>query len=167
MENTKIERKERVAADVVAFSKNGEAVLLVEVKSNEPNFKNNAYIQRAIEQIISYLRKADKLIPFAMLVTLKTIQVYQWDGINLSKPLIYLQTADVLSYYEAEFESKRIFHLYLATLVEAWLRDLAYHWKSQNPPAIEELKAIGLLERLTDGTTQSEVIISNDTLRRN
>ncbi|KJH70159.1 hypothetical protein [Aliterella atlantica] len=165
MESTKIEQKERVAADVIAFSKNGEPVLLVEVKSSEPNSKNDLYIHQAINKIISYLRGADELIPFAMLVTLKNIQIYQWDGIKLSEPIACLQTGDVLSYYETEFKNKKIFHLYLTTLVEAWLRDLAYHWKFPNPPAKKELETIGLVKRLVNGTTQAEVIISNDTLR--
>lgn len=34
------------------------------------------------------------------------------------------------------------------------LRDLAYHWKSENPPGSEELGKAGLLEKLEGGTTQ-------------
>jgi hypothetical protein len=46
------------------------------------------------------------------------------------------------------------FESYLLTLVEAWLRDLAYHWKSEDPPGSEELGRAGLLEKLEGGTTQ-------------
>lgn len=162
MENI-IDQKRNVRADIIAFNKDNEPILLVEVKSNELKSKNNLYNQ-AIEQIIFYLNVANKLIHFGMLVTPENIQIYQWDGINLSKPILCLQTADVLSHYEAEFKKKKIFHLYLTTLVEAWLRDLAYHWKSQSPPATKELEAIGLLEKLVNGTTQAEVAIINDTL---
>ncbi len=55
--------------------------------------------------------------------------------------------------------------LYLETLVEAWLRDLAYHWKSETPPESEKLAEIGLLQRLEGGTTHSLVNINGDTLR--
>lgn len=165
MENTKVEQKNSVLADIIAFSNNGEPILLVEVKTSGLKSANNLYIAKAMDKLVSYLKLADKLIPFAMLVTLEDIQIYEWDGINLSKPLAYLRTADILSYYEAEFSSKKIFSLYLTTLVEAWLRDLAYHWKSQNPPAAKELEKIGLLEKLANGTTQTEVKIGNDTLR--
>jgi hypothetical protein len=47
-----------------------------------------------------------------------------------------------------------VFESYLLTLVEAWLRDLSYHWKSENPPGSEELRSAGLLKRLEGGTTQ-------------
>lgn len=164
MESIKIDQKASLRADIIAFSENNEPILLVEVKSNELKNKNNSYTQKAIKQLTSYLNATDKLIPFAMLVTPEIIQIFQWDGVNLSNPIVCLQTADVLTYHEAEFKSKRIFHLYLTTLIEAWLRDLAYHWKSQNPPAIKELEAIGLLEKLANGTTRTEVKI-NDTLR--
>lgn len=165
MENTKVEQKNSVRADIIAFSKNGEPILLVEVKTNELKSTNYLYVKKTINKLVYYLKLADNLIPFAMLVTLEDIQIYEWDGINLSKPLAYLKTADILSYYEAEFSSKRIFSLYLTTLVEAWLRDLAYHWKSQNPPAAKELEKVGLLEKLANGTTQTEVKIGDDTLR--
>jgi hypothetical protein len=70
----------------------------------------------------------------------------------------------VLRHYDAEFSNKRIFELYLTTLVEAWLRDLAYHWKSEKPPASEQLAAIGLLQQLEGGTTQPEVALGGGTL---
>ena len=44
----------------------------------------------------------------------------------------------------------------LETLVEAWLRDLAYHWNSPEPPGETALAEVGLLERLEGGTTVSE-----------
>ena len=65
-----------------------------------------------------------------------------------------LDTRQVLQHYDLEFPGKRVFESYLLTLVEAWLRDLAYHWKSENPPGSEELGRAGLLERLEGGTTQ-------------
>jgi hypothetical protein len=68
--------------------------------------------------------------------------------------VVYLDTPKVLSHYDPDFAGKRIFEFYLLTLVEAWLRDLAYHWKSPNPPGSEELQAAGFLGRVEGGTTQ-------------
>lgn len=165
MQNIQFEQTNSVVADIIAFNNTGTPVLLVEVESNDLKSVDNSYFEKAINQIGFYLKVADQLIPFAMLVTLESIQIFQWDGINLSKPLTCLQTAEILSYYEPEFSSKKIFKLYLTTLIEAWLRDLAYHWKSQNPPAAKELEALDLVEKLVNGTTQTEVKIGNDTLR--
>jgi hypothetical protein len=51
---------------------------------------------------------------------------------------------------------------YLATLFEAWLRDLAYHGKYQTPPGSAELAATGLLDRLSGGDTRREVSFGGD-----
>ena len=48
----------------------------------------------------------------------------------------------------------RVFEDYLLTLVEAWIRDLAYHWKSEAPPGSQELEQAGVLQTLAGGTTQ-------------
>lgn len=165
MKTLQIEQQNPILADIIAFNNIGKPILLIEVKSNGSKTVGRLQAKTAINKIVYYLNLADQLIPFAMLVTPENIQIFQWDEKKLSKPIVCLQTADILSYYEPEFRDKRIFSLYLTTLVEAWLRDLAYHWKSQNPPGSQELEAISLLEKLADGTTQTEVKIGNDTLR--
>ncbi|MGB3511015.1 MAG: hypothetical protein WBA93_17640 [Microcoleaceae cyanobacterium] len=45
---------------------------------------------------------------------------------------------------------------YLTSLIEAWLRDLADRWKSEYPPAYQEITEINLLIQLADGTTVEE-----------
>jgi hypothetical protein len=82
------------------------------------------------------------------------IHLYWLTEKELSDPVVHLDTAKILSHYDSDFGRKRIFEHYLLTLVEAWLRDLAYHWKSPNPPGSEELKAAGFLGRVEGGTTQ-------------
>jgi hypothetical protein len=139
-------------------------VLIVEVKATE--LKSREAKQKIISQLKSYLQAANTNIPFAMLVDLEDIEIFQGDDASLSaKPIASLKTMDVLRHYEAEFGTKRIFELYLTALVEAWLRDLAYHWKSEKPPASEQLAAIGLLQQLAGGTTQLEVALNGDTVR--
>lgn len=168
MEAAKFESANQLCrADVVALDKDGQIVLLVEVKSVDLKLKGRKIMESAISQLVSYLKAANCGIPFAMLVDLENIRIFQWDGANLLEPDRYLKTANILSHYDPEFSNKRIYGLYLSTLVEAWLRDLAYHWKSEKPPATEELAVIGLLQKLVGGTTQLEVVIGNDTLHRN
>jgi hypothetical protein len=151
-------------ADIVAQGRDGRMVLIVEVKATE--LKSREAKQKIISQLKSYLQAANTNIPFAMLVDLEDIEIFQGDDASLSaKPIASLKTMDVLRHYEAEFGTKRIFELYLTALVEAWLRDLAYHWKSEKPPASEQLAAIGLLQQLAGGTTQLEVALNGDTVR--
>jgi hypothetical protein len=72
-----------------------------------------------------------------------------------------LNTREILGHYAPEFAGKDsryvaspIFHDYVETLVEGWLRDLAYHWKSVDPPGAEALAETGLLERIENGMTR-------------
>jgi hypothetical protein len=83
------------------------------------------------------------------------INLYRLAEKELIDPVVQLDTAKILSHYDPDFTEKRIFEFYLLTLVEAWLRDLAYHWKSPTPPGSEELHAAGFLGRVEGGTTQS------------
>ncbi len=154
METVKIELNRARGADIVVQGRDGQVVLLVEVKVTklkEPKAK-----EKAVSQLKSYLQTANNHIPFAMLVDLEDIDIFQKDDTNFAKFVSSrsLKTAAVLNYYDPEFSSKRIFSPYFETLVEAWLRDLAYHWKSTTPPGAEQLAGLGLLELLAGATTQ-------------
>ncbi|BAZ01675.1 hypothetical protein NIES37_56790 [Tolypothrix tenuis PCC 7101] len=146
-------------ADIIVLDKDEQIVLLVEVKSTEVEGK--VAKQQAITQLNSYLQneiKSNHLFlvdeMFLMLVNLRDIDIFKWNGKNFSESLSAIKTANILSHYDPEFSDRKILGLYLETLVEAWLRDLAYHWKSEIPPASDNLAAIGLLQKLQGGTTQ-------------
>ena len=102
------------------------------------------------------LLAASEKVPFAMWVDPQELRIYRGGFGDLSTPVCTLHTQDVLQHYDREFASKRIFGEYLTTLVDAWLRDLAYHWNSPMPPASAELEAIGLLQKLSGGSTEAE-----------
>jgi hypothetical protein len=140
--------------DVVALDKEGQVVLIAEVKGFPFKFQDTKNQEYAILRLIDYLKAAKTLIPFAMLVDTQNILIFRWNGENLSEPILCLNTAEILSYYEPKFSSKQIFSLYLTGLIEAWISDFCYHWKSEHPPASKEIGEIGLLQRLEGGITQ-------------
>jgi hypothetical protein len=140
--------------DIVALDKEGQIILIAEVKGLPLKFQGTKAQEYASLRLIDYLQAAKIAIPFAMLVDVDKIQILKWDGNNLSEPIVCFNTADVLSHYEPKFRDKRIFSLYLKGLTEAWLRDLAYHWKSEIPPFTNEMAEIGLLQLVEDGTTE-------------
>ena len=140
----------QLKADVMAFGRDGRAILLVEIKTG------HARIESAKVQIIRYLQAAHDVIPFAMLVTSRQIHIFKWDGQHLSEPAFQLDTSSVLSVYDAEYSEKDGFEYYMAALVEAWLRDAAYHWKSDNPPGFAMLEEIGIVRELQGGSTRTE-----------
>jgi len=45
----------------------------------------------------------------------------------------------------------------LVALMEAWLRDLAFRWKTEEPPGLKEMSVAKLVARIDGGDTHSEV----------
>lgn len=150
-------------ADVIAYDKHGQIVVLVEIKAR--HLRNRLDQEAVRAQLKAYLQDRELAVPFVMLVDFDQIQIFGWNGTELSEPLSSFAAEVILRRYDPEFGQKQIFEFYLATLVEAWLRDLAYHWKSEELPEAKQLAAIGLLDKLVDGTTQSEVALGRHSLR--
>lgn len=146
----KIMRETR--ADVVVLDVDEEAVLLVEVKATrrlDPEvYRETVRILRERAEMFS--------IPYFMLADLSTVRIFRQGS---TTPDLELPSDAVLGPYEADFarnRESRIYHQYLERLIESWLRDLAYHWKSERPPHEAELDQIGLMKRITRGSTVSE-----------
>lgn len=139
--------------DAIAQDKDGKIILLIEVKPKPPvpEMKREWFLGR----VKSYLAESYQPIPYAMLVDLEEIAIHQLDCEDFSEPVLVLNTPEILSDYEPQFGEREIYYHYLVRLIEAWLRDLAYHWKLELPPASEKIAEIGLLERLEGGKTSS------------
>ena len=148
--NTILRRSGRtIEADVIAFDGENRPILLVEVKA-----RANASEDRVFRYLSAFLASE---FPFGMFADFSQILIFCKDLDDPRTPIRSLKTRDILSRYEPEFGEKRIFHDYFETLIEAWLRDFAFHWKSENPPAFEEMEAIGLGQRLLGGMTYKGV----------
>jgi hypothetical protein len=132
--------------DAAVVDRENHAVALVEVKAHP--------VERWTTILPGQLAKAAERVAFVLTIDPDRIQLYRSGGEDLGEPIARLDTEQVLQHYDPELPGKRVFESYLLTLVEAWLRDLAYHWKSENPPGSEELARAGLLEKLEGGTTQ-------------
>jgi hypothetical protein len=117
-------------------------------------------------EVVSWLKAGNGAIPFVMFIDLETIQIFKWDSPNLSEPVCVLKTAEVLEPYGLELSDPWISAYYLGGKVQSWLDDLDFYWKLENPPAKEQIEAIGLLPLLRDGAIQPEVEIRIDTKLR-
>ncbi|MEG4501237.1 hypothetical protein QUB05_29185 [Microcoleus sp. F10-C6] len=160
-----------IDVDIIALDKDDRVVMLIEVKIIQA--QETAAKQRIADYMISWMKAAlakmseqRTIIPYAMFVDTEQILIFKWDGVNLSEPVCSLNTAEILRHYEPEFGKKRIFKRYLTRLVESWLRDLAYNWKSEIPTASEQIAKIGLLPLLAGGTTKSGVEIGGNFIYR-
>ena len=152
-------------ADILIKDVDEQIVLLVKVQANKAEYKS-------VQQFIETWQTLKVLIPFAMFVDLRKTLIYKrqdidWKG-DLSalttvdvEPVGSFDTIDILRFYEKDFADKTILKPYLTTLVDAWIGDLAYQWKLENPPASEQLKEIGLVQILKGITTHENVDIEN------
>jgi hypothetical protein len=127
-------------------------LLLVEIKVNRtPD-------QAIQDQLVRYLQQLTIMAPFAMSVNRHFIKIYTWDAHTLV-PVDTIAAEGILSEYDPDYANKAIYHDYLTTLVSAWLRDVAYHWRSENPPAYDQLQRLGLAQLLVNGTTEFEAVL--------
>lgn len=145
-------------ADILALDAGDRPVLVVEIKGRVLDAET-------AKRILDYLESEDPPIPFGMVVDIENIHLLKYDCKGPAGFACSFRTADILKTYDPEFESKRIFPQYLTTLVEAWLNDLANHWKSPDPPGADRLESIGLLSKLEGGTTRIEVGLGADAVR--
>jgi hypothetical protein len=165
-ENLEIETP--INVDIIALDKDDRVVVLIEVKIIQA--QETAAKQRIADYMISWMKavlakifEQRTIIPYAMFVDTEQILIFKWDGVNLSEPVCSLNTVEILRHYEPEFGKKWIFE---DTLIQSWLHDLDYHWKSEIPPASEQIAAIGLLPLLAGGTTKSGVELGGNRIYR-
>jgi hypothetical protein len=123
--------------DAAVVDRENHAVALIQVKAHP--------VERWATILQMQLAKFAERVAFVLTIDPNLIQLYRPAGASLGEPIVQLDTRQVLQHYDPEFPRKRVFESYLLTLVEAWLRDLAYHWKLENPPGSEELGRAGLL----------------------
>ena len=90
-------------------------------------------------------------IPFLMFVNSNVMRIFKSPTFT---EVARLDTKKVLEHYDPGSIEGIIYQSTLITLTQSWLRDLAYHWKSETPPYIEEMKEIGLFTLLFDGMTE-------------
>lgn len=143
---------EVLRADIVGFDPAGDPVLVAEVRASELS----AGSADTRDHLVGLLRAARPAPPYGMIAGPSEIRIWGWDGDRLSE-LGRLDAAAILRAYYPEFGTKRVFEDTLITLVEAWLRDVAFHWKLQTPPGWDQLTAFGLAAHLADGTTRTGV----------
>jgi len=144
--------------DMIVENHEGLPILLVEVKARKADSRTTT------RQITKYLEAADYAALYAMIVDPERIQVFVWDGNQLTGPVFAAEAGPILGYYSEYYEdflTRGIRESFLETLVKAWLRDLNYQWKTKSStvPGADALAEIGLLSQLKDSTIRYEVPI--------
>jgi Type I restriction enzyme R protein N terminus (HSDR_N) len=133
-------------ADILVTASQGHPVLVVEVKRQS--------IDRATyDQLRSYAQTIGA--DFLMAVDPQEIIITRVSGSSLDpQSTIKLATPDVLGRYTDLTDFRSVEGFYLESLVEGWLRDFSFSWKSSEPPGFSELSHIGLASLLKDSETR-------------
>lgn len=148
--------------DLVAEDRDGRPVLIVEVKSAPIRDESEGWF-------LSTFEGAPPTVRFGMLVDFAFIRIYRRGE---SAPTARFDTGEVLRHYSPTYSEReyphghvRILELHIRTLLDAWLQDLIYHWKSAQPPKIDDIATMGLLGMIEGGTTSEEVMLDGGPLR--
>lgn len=137
--------------DILAKDRDGKTILLVEIKAQKLELAHRERLLLYVQQ--SNLQYFNDEVPYLMIVDSETISIFRQNNQNRVISICELSTVDTLSYYEPKLSQRRIFGVYLTALIEAWLRDIAYNWKSEYPPAYQKIAEINLLSQLAGGST--------------
>ena len=127
---------------IVAKDKDDKSILIIDVRFSAMYSSPDLKILK-MEQY--------QHIPFLMFVNSHVMRIFKSPTFT---EVARLDTKKVLGYYNPKSIEGIIYQSTLITLIQSWLRDLAYHWKNETPPYIEEMKEIGLFTLLFDGTTE-------------
>lgn len=149
-------------ADIIAADRDGQPILLVELKARPAG-------EDAVLRFLSDLAAAPEPVSFGMLVDPERIQVYRRGE---TSPVSEFDAIETLRHYSPGYGTElirdkhpRLLKIHLSTLVEGWLRDLAYHWKSGEAPRRDELGRIGLLPLLKNSSVDVEVRLIGHAVR--
>lgn len=127
---------------IVAKDKNDQPFLMIDVRFS------SWYSSPDLE--ILQMEKYQH-IPFLMYVNSNVMRIFKSPTFE---EIARFDTKTVLAFYNPESIEGIIYQSTLTLLIDLWLDDLVYHWKGDNTPYTEEVKAIGLYEYLIDAITE-------------
>jgi hypothetical protein len=140
--------------DIVGYDERGLPSYIVELKAT----RSVETRERFIKQVTQYLKRLRSRPAFFMIVDPEFIDVLTPDNDKWHTEF-KIPTQAIVKAYDKDYRSERIHEHYLSALVEGWLRDLSYNWRSEDPPGKDSFTKSGLLGFLRHGTTRSEVTL--------
>ena len=88
-------------------------------------------------------------VPFLMFVNITQLRIYRSGNYH---PVMILNPGEIFPVYDPDYQNHEfIFQDYLVGLMDAWLSDLSFHWKSEHPPFETQINEIGLSDLLENG----------------
>jgi hypothetical protein len=145
-------------ADLVAQDAQDRDLLIVVVKGMPLD-------PEVLTEYFELIERECPSIPFAMIADPNAIYVRKQGYEPRADTYRKLDPGPIFLHYDPDSGNKRILRNYRLGLIQSWIEDMIYHWKSEVPPESDQLAAIGLLDRLKKGATYREVGLGADALR--
>ena len=117
--------------------------------------KRRAFDQATRDQVATYAEGVGA--QFVMMIDPQQIVITPTiDGRPQWGCAITLPTSSVVSRYADAPDLEKIEGFYFESLIEAWLRDFSFSWKSRRPPGYDGLEKLGLASRLQNSETHAQ-----------
>jgi hypothetical protein len=151
---------DRIAlADVVAFDRDDKPVLMVSADEK-------LWFPESLGYYLEVIQAIRRDIPFAILAFSEEMTVYRKDRTRSLTSVATIPTREIIRFYAPEFADRRVSALFIAGMIDAWLRDFMRHWKSPKPPYSETMESLGLAARLENGWSKARVRLACLPVRR-
>ncbi len=138
-----------ISDDTIAYDAKDRPVLIIHAKG----------LRDAVETGTAWTLDSMAVagVPYGMFIDPDNLWIFRADSPDPREPILKFKTADIFTFYYPKYSTYTgLSRSSLAGMAESWLRDIAYHWKSERPPAIDRIEEIGLAGRLAGGTTRSD-----------
>jgi hypothetical protein len=126
-------------ADVVAFDRDDKPVVVV-AADERPLYPQSIGFNLEVLQAIR-----------------EEMTIYRKHRTRSLEPVATIPTREIIRFYAPESVEGRLFSRFIAAMIDVWLRDFMWHWKSPTPPYSETMAALGLVERLENGWSKARV----------
>ena len=133
--------RRRIIADLAAFAE-GQVFLVVEVKAMHGAASIAA--DWLIKLLVHMRDFNGDNHPFAMVVDLDEILVFDTRKADPTLPVCRFKTEKILGVLDPEFASKQIFDDNLLGLIETWLQAFGWRLTLADPPGMKEFTSVGL-----------------------
>ena len=139
-----------VKPDIVVYDRDEAPVMFAEVKGGA------ALSDDDVAEIGKRFAPSNGMpgVRWLLLVDRERIRILCWEKGSWRTAEVLL-SPDVFRAYDTDFSKQDVSGDYLGVLTEAWLRDIAYHWKSQDPPSFGVFKRLRVAELVAEGTTST------------
>jgi hypothetical protein len=144
--------KTRRTFDLIAYDQQDLPILLVEVK----RAGDVRTIDRLAQDTGNYVQSSARHAPFFLIAQPQELRLYQHAPPHDWQLAYTFNSRDILTHYDTSYGSNPVTEQYLASLVEAWLSDIAFHWSKKSPPAEDVFEKLDLVNALRRGSTVTD-----------